>query len=173
VKSVERVPPPAALGTEEYPQNWQSCNWKLSPVPWLLQELFSARKFPVYSHVICDLRTGTLVGRFGTRVPFSDSNLSFTLAIEQFWGRAARASRIRKNPDARLIFRQLLVWSGRPSPLPWRLLFVPSRRKSSFWADKRMPIAVSCLRKLPLQFVEMVKFTVMRACVSTGCPFCR
>jgi hypothetical protein len=24
----------------------------------------------------------------------------------------------------------------------------------------------------PAQFVEIVKFTVMLACVSTGCPFC-
>jgi hypothetical protein len=35
---------------------------------------------------------------FGTRVLFSDSPLRPTLAIEQFWGRAARASWIRKNP---------------------------------------------------------------------------
>ena len=53
---------------------------------------------------MCDLRAGTLVGQAGTRVPFSDSQLSLTFPIEQFWGRAARASWVRKNPDARLIF---------------------------------------------------------------------
>jgi hypothetical protein len=53
---------------------------------------------------MCDLRAGTLVGQTGTRVPFSDSQLSLTFPIEQFWGRAARASWVRKNPDARLIF---------------------------------------------------------------------
>ena len=46
--------------------------------------------------------------KFGTRVPFSDSSLSLTFPIEQFWGRAARASWVRKNPDARLIFRENL-----------------------------------------------------------------
>src|SRR5260370_21800817 len=29
------------------------------------------------------------------------------MPLEQFWGRAARASWVRKNPDARLIFRRL------------------------------------------------------------------
>jgi hypothetical protein len=53
--------------------------------------------------VMCDLPAGTLVGQAGTRVPFSDSQLSLTFPIEQFWGRAARASWVRKNPDARLI----------------------------------------------------------------------
>ncbi len=53
--------------------------------------------------VICDLRGGTLVEQICTRVPFSNSPLSFIFAIEQFWGRAARASWVRKNPDARLI----------------------------------------------------------------------
>jgi hypothetical protein len=43
------------------------------------------------------------VEALGTRVPFSDSVWSFTVLIEQFWGRAARASWIRKNPDACLI----------------------------------------------------------------------
>jgi hypothetical protein len=52
---------------------------------------------------MCDLRAGTLVGQTGTRVPFSDSQLSLTFPSEQFWGRAARASWVRKNPDARLI----------------------------------------------------------------------
>jgi len=42
--------------------------------------------------------------KFSTRVLFSDSPLSLTFLIEQFWGRAARASWIRRNPDARLIF---------------------------------------------------------------------
>jgi hypothetical protein len=42
--------------------------------------------------------------KFGTRVPFSDSQLRLTLLSEQFWGRAARASWIRENPDARFIF---------------------------------------------------------------------
>jgi hypothetical protein len=36
----------------------------------------------------------------GTRVPFSDCQDRLTFRIEQFWGRAARASWIRKNPDA-------------------------------------------------------------------------
>ena len=52
---------------------------------------------------MCDLPAGTLVGQAGTRVPFSDSQLSLTFPIEQFWGRAARASWVRENPDARLI----------------------------------------------------------------------
>src|ERR1700687_3104276 len=43
---------------------------------------------------------------FGTHVPFSDSPLGLTFPSEQFWGRAARASWLRKNPDARLIFRK-------------------------------------------------------------------
>jgi len=43
------------------------------------------------------------VEALGTRVPFSDSLRSFRVRIEQFWGRAARASWIRKNPDACLI----------------------------------------------------------------------
>ena len=41
--------------------------------------------------------------KFGTRVPFSDSLLGLTFPSEQFWGRAARASWVRENPDARLI----------------------------------------------------------------------
>ena len=41
--------------------------------------------------------------KFGTRVPFSDSPLGLTFPSEQFWGRAARASWVRENPDARLI----------------------------------------------------------------------
>jgi hypothetical protein len=53
---------------------------------------------------MCDLRAGTLVGQAGTRGPFADSQLSLTFPIEQFWGRAARASWVRKNPDARIIF---------------------------------------------------------------------
>jgi len=60
---------------------------------------------------MCDLPAGTLVGQAGTRVPFSDSQLSLTFPIEQFWGRAARASWVRKNPDARLIFPHS-VWRG-------------------------------------------------------------
>ena len=43
----------------------------------------------------------------GTRVPFSDLSSSLIVLIEQFWGRAARAAWIRKNPDACLIFRHL------------------------------------------------------------------
>ena len=57
---------------------------------------------------MCDLRAGTLVGQAGTRVPFSDLRLSLTFPIEQFWGRAARASWVRENPDARLIFLQVV-----------------------------------------------------------------
>jgi hypothetical protein len=45
----------------------------------------------------------------GTSVPFSDIPIRLTFRIEQFWGRAARASRIRENPDARLIFRKDLT----------------------------------------------------------------
>ena len=58
---------------------------------------------------MCDLRAGTLVGQAGTRVPFSDLPLRLTFPIEQFWGRAARASWVRKNPDARLIFPQVCM----------------------------------------------------------------
>jgi len=50
--------------------------------------------------------------KFGTRVPFSDSPLGLTFPSEQFWGRAARASWVRKNPDARLI----LVYVTRTFP---------------------------------------------------------
>jgi hypothetical protein len=64
---------------------------------------------------MCDLRAGTLVGQAGTRGPFSDSQLSLTFPIEQFWGRAARASWVRKNPDARLIFPQVCVTRTLPS----------------------------------------------------------
>jgi hypothetical protein len=64
---------------------------------------------------MCDLRAGTLVGQAGTRVPFSDLQLSLTFPIEQFWGRAARASWVRKNPDARLIFPQVCMSRTLPS----------------------------------------------------------
>ena len=64
---------------------------------------------------MCDLRAGTLVGQAGTRGPFSDSQLSLTFPIEQFWGRAARASWVRKNPDARIIFPQVCVTRTLPS----------------------------------------------------------
>src|SRR5208337_2719774 len=53
----------------------------------------------------------------GTRVPFSDLPFSLTFPIEQFWGRAARASWIRKNPDARFIFHENLPLVP---PLPLR-----------------------------------------------------
>ena len=56
---------------------------------------------------MCDLRGSTLVEPAGTRVPFSDSPPGFTFPIEQFWGRAARASWIRENSDARLIFKTI------------------------------------------------------------------
>jgi len=49
------------------------------------------------------MRFGTFVESLGTRVLFADSALHLTFPVEQFWGRAARASWIRKNPDARLI----------------------------------------------------------------------
>jgi hypothetical protein len=55
----------------------------------------------------------------GTRVPFSDSPRSLTFPSEQFWGRAARASWVRKNPDARLIFR--VMWRGHSCPRPLHL----------------------------------------------------
>jgi hypothetical protein len=86
--------------------------------------------------------------KFGTRVLFSDSPLSFTFLIEQFWGRAARASWIRKNPDARLIFPQNPI----PPVMP---RFTPPR--SCARHEHFDPAAA------PAQFVEMVKFTVMRA----------
>ncbi len=54
---------------------------------------------------MCDLPAGTLGGQISTRVPFSDSPLRLTFPSEQFWGRAARASWVRKNPDARFNFR--------------------------------------------------------------------
>src|ERR1019366_429745 len=40
---------------------------------------------------------------FNTRGPFPERLPGFTFPLEQFWGRAARASWVRKNPDARLI----------------------------------------------------------------------
>src|SRR5208282_5871105 len=56
--------------------------------------------------------------KFGTRVLFSDSSLSHTFPIEQFWGRAARASWVRKNLDARFNFPQnptpLIHFAGPP-----------------------------------------------------------
>jgi hypothetical protein len=71
---------------------------------------------------MCDLRAGTLVGQAGTRVPFSDLRLSLTFPIEQFWGRAARASWVRKNPDARLIFPQVCMSRTLPSTRSGRAL---------------------------------------------------
>ena len=41
-----------------------------------------------------------------TRAIFRFATSSY-IRIEQFWGRAARASWIRKNPDARLILRRM------------------------------------------------------------------
>ena len=41
----------------------------------------------------------------GTPVPFSDLGETLSLAFEQFWGRAARASMTRKSRDACLIWR--------------------------------------------------------------------
>ena len=74
--------------------------------------------------VMCDLRAGTLGGQAGTRVPFSDSQLSLTFPIEQFWGRAARASWVRENPDARLIL-------GCGADTPFDSLRVGSDREKS------------------------------------------
>ncbi len=91
--------------------------------------------------------------KFGTRVLFSDSSLSHTFPIEQFWGRAARASWVRKNLDARFNFRQ--------NPTP------PIHFAGPSLLDR------ACFDPASAQFVEMVKFTVMRALVSTGCPFWR
>jgi hypothetical protein len=55
------------------------------------------------------LGRNTLVGKFGTRVPFSDFELGLTFPDEQFWGRAARAFWIRENPDARFILCRVYV----------------------------------------------------------------
>jgi len=63
---------------------------------------------------MCDLPAGTLGGQVGTRVPFSHLPLSLTFPSEQFWGRAARASWVRKNPDARLIFRRFVGCADTP-----------------------------------------------------------
>jgi len=91
-----------------------------------------------------DLRAGTLVEQVCTRVLFSDSSLSHTFPIEQFWGRAARASWVRKNLDARFNFPQNptppIHFAG-PPLFGWMPAFDPASA----------------------QFVEMVKFTVMRA----------
>ena len=80
---------------------------------------------------------------FGTRVLFSDSPLSLTFPVEQFWGRAARASWVRRIRTPVLILRRT----------PHRR-FTPLARSS--WIDAYFDPA-------PAQFVEMVKFTVMRA----------
>ena len=58
-------------------------------------------------------------------------------------------------------------------PSRFRLLCRAGRGKPRLCVATRisMPDPEKLMR--PLQFVEMVKFTVMRACVSTGCPFCR
>jgi hypothetical protein len=119
---------------------------------------------------MCDLRAGTLVGQAGTRVPFSDLPLRFTFPIEQFWGRAARASWVRKNPDARLIFPQVCM-----SRHSLRLAQGGSVRYQDQVQSQRQvepPRTRVSAPHVQNQFVEMVKFTVMRACVSTGCPFC-
>jgi hypothetical protein len=91
---------------------------------------------------MCDLRAGTLVGPAGTRVPFSDLQLSLTFPIEQFWGRAARASWVRKNPDARLIFprvsmsRTLPLTRSGPALSPQRPSAKPKASQTA--ADKRV-----------------------------------
>jgi hypothetical protein len=57
---------------------------------------------------MCDLRASTLVAQvWHPRAIFRFTASSY-IAVEQFWGRAARASWVRKNPDARLIFPQVL-----------------------------------------------------------------
>jgi hypothetical protein len=43
------------------------------------------------------------VAQTSTRVPFSEARPQSYFVLEQFWGRAARALRVRKNPNARLI----------------------------------------------------------------------
>src|SRR6202521_6247762 len=123
---------------------------------------------------MCDLRAGTLVGQAGTRVPFSDSSLSLTFPIEQFWGRAARASWVRKNPDARLIRRVC----GADTPFDFAQGgFCPRKDQGQNQRkNKRQNQGQRARAPAPHgrpQFVEMVKFTVMLACVSTGCPFCK
>ena len=100
--------------------------------------------------------------KFGTRVPFSDSPLSLTFLSEQFWGRAARASWVRKNPDARLIFRRIVART-----LPSNSLRAGSVREKIKGKinGKTNGRGQECPRHTShsVQFVEMVKFTVMRA----------
>jgi hypothetical protein len=80
----------------------------------------------------------------GTEVLFADIGGKFTFHGEQFWGRAARASRTRKSPG-----RSLNFWGN-------FLEFVGEAARTR------------CLFYRQNQFVEIMKFTVMWACVSTA-----
>ena len=83
-----------------------------------------------------DLKRGTLVEQdWHPRAIFRFSEESYFL-FEQFWGRAARASWVRKNPDARLVLRSGLVSECELSDAvvslvlrDWRLLSRPSPKR--------------------------------------------
>ena len=62
-----------------------------------------------------DWRGFQAVEGFSTLVPFSISRYPTNFVGEQFWGRAARASRTRKSRDARFIFP--LVFHSYPAPV--------------------------------------------------------
>jgi len=81
----------------------------------------------------------------GTEVLFAAGAVRVNFQIEQFWGRAARASRARKSRDARYIWTHFSE-SSISSPKKGRC-----HRAPPFYF---VPI-------LLVQFVEIVKFTVM------------
>jgi hypothetical protein len=84
------------------------------------------------------------VGLSSPDVPFTKIKGRITFLSEQFWGRAARASNDSRESDARFLFLETVIRSF-------------ADRRNGFDCDLG-------------QYVEMVKFTVTRASVSTGCP---
>ncbi len=85
---------------------------------------------------------------------FAGFPLPFTFFSEQFWGRAARASVIRKDPGARYF---------------WWSIFSDSSMQTKKAARCASPLAsISSLRVS--YCVLIVKFTVMGTCVSTAWP---
>jgi len=117
---------------------------------------------------------GTIGGSAGTFVPFQERDRGITFIPEQFWGRAARASVTRKSLGARFIFGE--NWAdyvgadassarGASAPQAGELKLAPRARAPG--ATKfRARACVICGG----HWVEMVKFTVMRASVSTAWP---
>jgi hypothetical protein len=101
---------------------------------------------------------GTPARGYTTFVPFQILRGGPNLKSEQFWGRAARAPKSRKRlwRSFLLLFRAVdLLWKSRPD--------------ISGLHEEDLQLHFLC----EFQVVEIVKFTVMRASVSTACPACR